>query len=367
MSDRSNIARFYQSLCSFQNDNGMNIKLFDYKLAPELIAQKQIKPRDHSRLMVLDMAKQKIAHKHFFDIVDYLTNNDVLVVNETRVFPARLLGKKSSGGKVEVLLTEKVSGNIWQAMIGGRNLKIGDIIYFDKSLEAKIEKDIDGKTKQVKFNKSGAALDKTIDLIGHTPIPPYIKTKDSQKIKADYQTIYAKRRGSAAAPTAGLHFTKAVLDKLAKKGVKIFKVTLHVSLGTFAPVEVEDIKKHQIHHEWASIDKKTAASLNKLKKSGKNIISVGTTSARTLEAFAVKGGEIKAGSKWVDIYIYPGYKWKFVDSLITNFHLPKSSLLFMVSALAGREFIFKAYKKAVALKYRFFSFGDAMFITKDRL
>ena len=355
----------------------MKISLFDFKLPKELIAQEQIKPRDHSRLLILDKIKTKIAHKHFYDLPDYLTANDVLVLNETKVFPARLYGNKKTGGKVEVLLTEKqVRGN-WLALIGARNLKIGDSIYFAKKLEAKITAVIsptggspsgrDGKTKQIKFNLSGKKLESIIDNIGHTPLPPYIKTKDSAKIKKDYQTIYAKSSGSAAAPTAGLHFTDKILKQLAKQGVKIFKVTLHVGLGTFAPVEVEDIKKHQIHHEWASIDKRTADVLNKLKKANKNIIAVGTTSARTLEAFSTKAGQLKSGSKWVDIYIYPGYQYKFIDDLLTNFHLPKSSLLFMVSALASREFILKAYQKAVAKKYRFFSFGDAMLISKDRL
>ncbi len=339
----------------------MKISLFDYKLPPKLIAQEQIKPRNHSRLLILDRAKQKIAHRHFYDLPDILTDNDVLVVNETKVFPARLYGKKKTGGKVEVLLTQKIDTKNYQALIGGRNLKVGDKIYFAKKLECKIIKDVDGKTKQIRFNNP-----KIIEQIGHTPTPPYIKTQDSAKIKKDYQTIYAKTSGSAAAPTAGLHFTKSVLDKLQKKGIKIFKVTLHVGLGTFAPVEVEDITKHQIHHEWAKVDKKTAAALNKAKQQGKNIIAVGTTSARTLEAFT-KNKELQSGKKWVDIYIYPGYKYKFVDDLITNFHLPKSSLLFMVSALAGRELILKTYKKAIAKQYRFFSFGDAMLITKNRL
>lgn len=345
----------------------MRISLFDYKLPTQLIAQKQIKPRDHSRLLVLDRENKKIEHKHFYDLPDYLRDSDVLVVNETKVFPARLYGKKATGGKVEVLLVERINPAVWQAMIGGKNLKVGDFIYLDKGLKAEIIKDIDGKTKEIKFNKSGRNLEKIIESIGHTPLPPYIKTKDSQQIKKDYQTVYAKSTGSAAAPTAGLHFTDRVLKKLDKKGVRIFKVTLHVSLGTFAPVEVEDIKKHKIHHEWASIDIKTVKELNRLKKQGKNIIAVGTTSARTLEAFADKKDHLKSGSKWVDIYIYPGYKYKFVDDLITNFHLPKSSLLFMVSALAGRELIMSAYKKAVKLKYRFFSFGDSMLITRDRL
>ena len=325
----------------------MDIKLFDYKLPSNLIAQKQIKPRDHSRLLVLDIASQKIAHKHFYDLVDYLTEDDVLVVNETKVFPARLYGQKKTGGKVEILLTERINTAEYQAMIGGRNLAVGDFIYLDKKLRAQIIKDIDGKTKQIKFDKSGKALDKIIEAIGHTPLPPYIKTKDTQQIKKDYQTIYAKSTGSVAAPTAGLHFTKKVLKQLEKKGVKIFKVTLHVSLGTFAPVEVSDIKKHKIHHEWASIDQKTVDALNKLKKQSKNIIAIGTTSARTLEAFSAKTGKLQSGDKWVDIYIYPGYKYRFVDDLITNFHLPKSSLLFMVSALATRELIIKTYKKAV--------------------
>lgn len=345
----------------------MDIKLFDYHLPKNLIAQSQVKPRDHSKLLILDRAKDKIAHQHFFDLPDYLTDNDVLVLNETKVFPARLYGQKKTGGKAEVLLTEKIESNIWQAMIGARNLQIGDSIFFPKKLEAKIIKDIDGKNKEIKFNASGKKLESLIEQIGHTPLPPYIKAKDSQKIKKDYQTVYARSSGSAAAPTAGLHFTDRVLKKLSKKGVQIFKVTLHVGLGTFAPVEVDDIKQHQIHHEWASIDKQTATTLNTLKKQGKNIIAVGTTTARTLEAFSNTKGQLGAGQKWVDIYIYPGYKYKFVDDLVTNFHLPKSSLLFMVSALANRELIMKTYRKAIAKQYRFFSFGDAMFITKNRL
>lgn len=345
----------------------MKISLFDYNLPRALIAQSQIKPRDHSRLLILDRAKEKISHQHFYNLPYYLSANDVLVLNETKVFPARLYGHKSTGGQVEILLTEKITNSTWLAMIGARNLKVGDSIYLADKLVAKIIKDVDGKTKQIKFNQVGKKLEAIIDSIGHTPLPPYIKTKDSSKIKKDYQTIYARSFGSAAAPTAGLHFTNKILKQLDKQGVKIFKVTLHVGLGTFAPVEAEDITKHKIHHEWASIDKNTAGALNKLKKQGKNIIAVGTTSARTLEAFATKAGHLSSGAKWVDIYIYPGYKYKFVDDLITNFHLPKSSLLFMVAALASREQILKAYKKAIKLKYRFFSFGDAMFITKDRL
>ncbi|RJP63056.1 MAG: tRNA preQ1(34) S-adenosylmethionine ribosyltransferase-isomerase QueA [Ignavibacteriales bacterium] len=345
----------------------MKLSLFDYNLPKNLIAQKQIKPRDHSRLLILDRAKQKIFHDYFYNLPQYLTANDVLVINQTKVFPARLYGKKKTGGQVEILLTENKRKGNWLALIGGRNIKVGDIIYFDKKLEAKIIKDIDGKTKQIKFNIVDNKLEKIIETIGHTPLPPYIKTHDSQKIKNDYQTIYAKNSGSAAAPTAGLHFTDKVFKKIEKLGVKVFRVTLHVGLGTFAPVEVDDIKKHKIHHEWASVDRQTANALNRLKSQGKNIIAVGTTSARTLEAFVNNSGKLSSGNKWVDIYIYPGYRYRFVDDLITNFHLPKSSLLFMVSALASRELILKVYKRAIKLKYRFFSFGDAMFITKDRL
>ena len=340
----------------------MNIKLFDYKLPPDLIAQKQAKPRDSSRLLVLDRASGRVRHECFYDLVDHLDKNDVLVINQTKVFPARLLGKKGTGGKVECLLISRVNGSAWQAMVGGRHLKVGDKLYFNRGLVASIVKDIDTKVRLLKFNKNGSNLDKIISQIGHTPLPPYIKVKDSNKIKKDYQTIFAKKFGSAAAPTAGLHFTPRLLEKLKAKGIKIYKITLHVGLGTFAPVEVEDIKAHKIHKEWAEIDKATAQSLNRAKAQGKNIVAVGTTTARTLEAMSDKVGHIKAQVKWVDIYIYPGYKFRFVDDLITNFHLPKSSLLFMVSALAGRKRILQAYKKAIKLKYRFFSFGDAMFV-----
>ncbi len=343
----------------------MKIDLFNYNLPKSLIAQEQIKPRDHSKLLILDRGNNKVEHKHFYDILNILTDNDVLVVNNTKVFPARLFGQKKTGGKIEIFLTEKIEDNIWEVMIKGKNIKNGDVLFLEKKLEVKVlEKN--NKLYKVEFNYSGKKLEDIFDKIGKTPLPPYIKIKDSKKIKKDYQTIYAKERGSVAAPTAGLHFTDNLLKKAKKKGVKIYYITLHVGLGTFAPVEVKDIKKHKIHKEWASIDKKTCNSLNKLKKQGKNVIAVGTTTARTLEGFT-KNNKLTHGNKKVDIYIYPGYKYKFVDDLITNFHLPKSSLLFMVSALASRNLILDIYKKAIKLKYRFFSFGDAMFITKNRL
>lgn len=343
----------------------MKIDLFNYKLPKELIAQKQIKPRDNSRLLILDRDSKKVEHKYFYDILDILTDNDVLVINNTKVFSARLFGKKKTGGKVEIFLTEEIDNNTWEVMIKGRGIKENDIIYLEKKLEARVLKK-NNKLYKVKFNYSGKKLKNIFDSIGSTPLPPYIKSLDSKKIKKDYQTIYAKERGSVAAPTAGLHFTDKLLKKIKKKGIKVFNITLHIGLGTFAPVEVKDIKKHKIHHEQASIDKETSDNLNKLKKEGKNIIAVGTTTARTLEAFSIKKNKLSFGNKKVDIYIYPGYKYKFVDDLITNFHLPKSSLLFMISALANRKLILDIYRKAIKLKYRFFSFGDAMFITKKR-
>ena len=341
----------------------MKLNLFNYNLPAKLIAQKPLKQRDKSKLLILDVKTKKVQHKHFTDLENILTSNDVLVVNQTKVIPARLFGKKLTGGKIEILLTEKVNSNTWQVMIGGRNLKVKDKIYFKKKLEATIVKDIDAKVWQIKFNKSGKELDRIIEQIGCTPIPPYIKTKDSQSVRQRYQTVYAKSKGSVAAPTAGLHFSPQLIAKLKAKGVKIFKIILHIGLGTFEPVTVDDITKHKIHHEWASIDIKTARELNKLKSQGKNIITVGTTTARALEAFSAKG-KLNSGSKWVGIYIYPSYKFKFVNDLITNFHLSKSSLLFMISALAGRKLILDTYQKAIKQKYRFYSFGDAMYIKK---
>ncbi|MBT7552945.1 tRNA preQ1(34) S-adenosylmethionine ribosyltransferase-isomerase QueA [bacterium] len=350
----------------------MKIDLFDYHLPKELIAQTPISPRDHSRLLVLEKESGKIEDKHFYDLPDFLNADDVLVLNETKVFPARLRGKKKTGGRVEVFLTHKINKHTWECLIGGRALKINDKIYFaslaesrrEVDLQGEIIKDIDGKTKQVKFNLADEDFLQLVEKIGHTPLPPYIKTEDSRQIKKDYQTVFAKDKGSVAAPTAGLHFTPELLEKIKAKGVEILTVTLHVGLGTFAPVEVDEIEEHQIHSEWASISKYTVEKLNELKQQGKNIVAVGTTAARLLEAFTNDQKNLVAGEKWVDIYIYPGYEYKFIDALVTNFHLPKSSLLFMVSALVGRENVLAAYKHAIAEKYRFFSFGDAMFITQ---
>lgn len=347
----------------------MDIKLFDYHLPKHLIAQSQMKPRDHSKLLVMDKTTGELQDTYFYNLLNFLDKNDVLVLNETKVFPARLLGKKVSGGQVEIFLHKKIASDIWESLVKGRNLKIGDKIYFASFAESRRAKNLvgeiisdQGKIKQIKFNFKDFDFLKIVEFIGHTPLPPYIKTADDKQIKKDYQTVFAKSLGSVAAPTAGLHFTPALLKKIEGAGIKILKVTLHVGLGTFAPVEVEDITKHQIHSEWASIDKTTAKKLNQYKKAGKKIIAIGTTAARTLEAFSDEKSQLVSGEKWVNIYIYPGVKFKFVDSLITNFHLPKSSLLFMVSAMAGRENIMNAYQHAVKNNYRFFSFGDAMLI-----
>ncbi len=344
----------------------MNIKLFDYHLPHELIAQKPSSPRDHSRLLVLDKKTGQLKHKYFYDLVDILGKDDVLVLNETKVFPARLKATKTTGGKLEIFLLKELASDIYQVMVGGRRFKPGDKINFAKNFYGHFIKQEKDNIWQFQFNVTGQILNKKIEQYGQTPLPPYIKIKDTKLVRQRYQTTFAKNRGSVAAPTAGLHFTPQLLKKLEKKGVQIFKVTLHVGLGTFAPVIVQDIKAHQIHQEWAQIDPRTAKNLNKLKQQGKNIIAVGTTTTRTLEAMTTSQGDLQSGGKWVNIYIYPGYKYRFVDELITNFHLPKSSLLFMVSALAGRAKILSAYKKAVSKKYHFFSFGDAMFITKNR-
>lgn len=345
----------------------MNIKLFDYNLPKSLIAQKPTSPRDHSRLFVFDRISKKIQHKHFYDLVDILSDNDVLVLNETKVFPARLKAKKKTGGFLEIFLLQVLAPDTYRVMVGGRRFCLGDKIDFARNFSGHFIKQEKDNIWHLQFNVAGRTLDKKIEQYGQTPLPPYIKTKDTSFVRQRYQTTYAKKRGSVAAPTAGLHFTPQLLKKLEKKGVQIFKVTLHVGLGTFAPVTTTDITKHHIHREWVKIDSQTAKNLNALKKQGKNIIAVGTTSARSLEAMTDVCGQLQGGSKWVDIYIYPGYKYRFVDELITNFHLPKSSLLFMVSALAGRQNIMNCYNLAIKKKYHFFSFGDAMLISKNRL
>ena len=360
----------------------ITLSRFDYYLPKNLIGQKPIKPRDSARLLILNKKNGKIEHKKFYNIVDYLKPGDVLVLNDSQVIPARLIGQKETGGKIEIFLLNKKfhsllrgrgevadnfgqplfnlplereeNNNVWRALIGG-HVKINQAIFFPKNIKAKIIKKYNEQSWLVEFNAS----DKKLLSIGQTPLPPYIK---KMARLADYQTVYAKSAGSVAAPTAGLHFTKQLINRLKKKGVIIEYLTLHIGLGTFQPVKSQYIQDHKIHSEWASLNKKTADNLNHAKKSGRQIVAVGTTTLRTLEAFADNHGELNPQSGWLNIFIYPGYKFRLVNKLITNFHLPKSTLLILVSAMASEKFITKAYQAAIDKKYKFFSFGDAMFI-----
>ncbi|MFA6227779.1 MAG: tRNA preQ1(34) S-adenosylmethionine ribosyltransferase-isomerase QueA [Patescibacteria group bacterium] len=342
----------------------MPLSDFDFYLPAGLIGQKPIKPRDAARLLILDKVAGRIKHRHFFDLPGLLRSDDVLVFNDSKVIPARLPGVKDTGGRVEVFLLKKIKEskskagkqqkNVWQCLIGGK-IKSGQKIVLAKNISARaISKDSD-QTWLMEFN----AGDRRLFALGETPLPPYIKTKAKLE---DYQTVYAKEAGSVAAPTAGLHFTRKLLGQLKKGGVKIEYVTLHVGLGTFAPVKVDNLLEHKMHAERAEIDAATAKRLNRFRAEGRRIIAVGTTAARTLEAMADSSGRLRAGNRLTDIFIYPGYKFRFVNALITNFHLPKSTLLVLVSALAGRDNILSAYREAIKKKYKFFSFGDGMMI-----
>ncbi|MFH1745338.1 MAG: tRNA preQ1(34) S-adenosylmethionine ribosyltransferase-isomerase QueA [bacterium] len=347
----------------------MRLSDFNYYLPKNLIATKQIKPRDRSRLLVLYKESGEIKHKHFFDIVDYLHAGDVLVLNNSKVFSARLLGKKKeTGGKAEVFLHQKISQNLWQCLLGGRGIKEKLEIKFEKKLTCRVKKNNNDGTWDVEFNIGGDRFMKLVEKIGHVPLPPYIPRENIKSDQENYQTVYAddKRLGSVAAPTAGLHFTKKLLNDIKKKGVEIEYVTLHVGLGTFAPVKVDNVENHKMHAEWVEVKKEVIKNIIEAKKSGGKIVAVGTTSARTLEAVFQKKINIKKDyNSWVDIFIYPGYKFKVVDALITNFHLPKSTLLMLVSALAGKKYIDRAYQKAIKKKYKFYSYGDAMMITSS--
>ncbi len=349
----------------------MELSQFDYYLPKELIAQEPARPRDHSRLLVLNKKSGAIDNRRFFNIIDYLSPGDVLVVNNSRVFPARLFGKKiPSGGKIELFLHKKISHKKWECLVGGRSRE-GLDVKLNHNLKAKILKNNSDGTWLVEFNKKGREFFSIINKIGHTPLPPYIKQKNKAKDKRSYQTVYADTRkiGSVAAPTAGLHFTRRLLKKIKKHSVQIEYITLHVGLGTFAPVKTNDITKHKMHAEFIEIPSQTIQRLIKAKKNNKRIIAVGTTSVRALEAIFNKNLTIKKHFRhrnkiqgWVNIFIYPGYKFKVIDTMITNFHLPKSTLLMLVSAFAGKGKIKKAYQEAVCQQYRFYSYGDAMLI-----
>lgn len=340
----------------------MKISEFDYDLPEELIAQTPLQKRDTSRLMVLNREKQTIEDKHFYDILDYLHEGDILVRNNTKVIPARLYGiKEETNGHVEVLLLKDRGNDIWECLVGNaRIVKMGTVITFgDGSLKAKCVYIGEEGIRHFQMMYEGIFYE-ILDHLGTMPLPPYIKEKleDSSR----YQTVYAKVEGSAAAPTAGLHFTDEILEKVKAKGVEILDVTLHVGLGTFRPVKVDDVLDHHMHSELYIIDEEVASKLNQAKLRGQRIISVGTTSTRTLEANFKKYGCFKATTESTNIFIYPGYRFEAIDALITNFHLPKSTLVMLVSAFASKDFIMKAYHHAVEEKYRFFSFGDCMFI-----
>ncbi len=335
---------------------------FNYELPEELIAQTPIEKRDESRLMILDRKKQTIEHKIFREVIDYLEPGDCLVRNNTKVLPARLYGKKETGAKVEFLLLNQIEKDIWECIVRpGNKLHVGaKVIFGEGILEAEILETLPGGTRKVQFNYKGI-FNEILDEIGLMPLPPYIHEQLQNKDR--YQTVYAKYQGSAAAPTAGLHFTEELLKKIEQKGIKIANVTLHVGIGTFRPVKEENIEKHDMHSEHYYIKKEDVEKINQTKENGGKIIAVGTTSCRVLETIAdEKTGKVKEAEGDTKIFIYPGYKFKCIDGLITNFHLPESTLLMLVSALAGRKYILKAYNEAVKEKYKFFSFGDAMFI-----
>ena len=339
----------------------MKVTDFDYELPEELIAQTPIEKRDESRLMVLDRKEQTIEHKHFKDVIDYLEPGDVLVRNNTKVIPARLYGKKETGAKVEFLLLNNMEKDIWECIVRpGNKLNVGaKVIFGDGILKAEVLDTMPGGTRKVKFHYEGI-FNEILDKIGLMPLPPYIH--ESLKEKDRYQTVYAKYEGSAAAPTAGLHFTPELLKKIEEKGIDIANVTLHVGIGTFRPVKEDTVEAHQMHSEHFYIKEEDCEKINKAKKSGHRVIAVGTTSCRVLETIADDNGYVKPTEGDTQIFIYPGYKFRCLDALITNFHLPQSTLVMLVSALAGKDYIMKAYKEAVEQKYRFFSFGDAMLI-----
>ena len=339
----------------------MQVSDFNYDLPEELIAQVPIQKRDESRLMVLDREKQTIEHRTFKDIIEYLQPGDCLVRNNTKVIPARIYGKKETGAKVEFLLLNNIEGDIWETIVRpGNKLHIGTkVIFGDGILKAEILGIMPGGTRKVSFKYNGI-FNEILDKIGLMPLPPYIH--EELKEKDRYQTVYAKYNGSAAAPTAGLHFTEELLQEIEAKGIKIANVTLHVGIGTFRPVKEEKVEEHEMHSEHFYIKQEDVEKINETKKQGKRVIAIGTTSCRVLETIADENGMVKATEGDTQIFIYPGYKFKCLDGLITNFHLPQSTLLMLVSALAGREFVLKAYNEAVKEKYRFFSFGDAMFV-----
>jgi len=340
----------------------LKVKDFYFDLPKELIAQHPLEKRDESRLMVLNKKSGEVEHKVFKDIIEYLNPGDCLVLNDTRVMPARLYGaKEGSGGKMEFLLLNRHEDDIWETLVKpGKRGKVGaKFVFGNGELKAQVVEVLDNGNRKVKFYYDGI-FEEVLDRLGEMPLPPYIEEKLEDRER--YQTVYSKEVGSAAAPTAGLHFTDELLQAIKKKGINIAFVTLHVGLGTFRPVKAEDIQDHEMHSEYYILDKENAEIINNAKRSGKRVIAVGTTSNRTLESIANEEGQVKEQSGYTSIFIYPGYKFKIVDAIITNFHLPESTLIMLISAFSTREIVMNAYEIAVENKYRFFSFGDAMFI-----
>lgn len=339
----------------------LNTSDFDFILPEELIAQTPLQKRDHSRLLTLDQTTGAIGHKHFYDLSAFLRPGDCLVLNDSRVLPARLIGHRPSGGACEVLLLTQKEDGLWECLVKpGKKLRPGaEVIFGDGELTATVETALENGNRLVRFHYQGIFLE-VLERLGKMPLPPYIKAElqDNER----YQTVYSKAVGSAAAPTAGLHFTQELLQQLSEMGVQLCYVTLHVGLGTFRPVKVEDVKRHEMHSEFCMISAETADTINRTKQAGGRVICVGTTACRTIESFADESGRLSASSGWTNIFIYPGYRFKVLDGLITNFHLPQSTLIMLVSALAGREHVLNAYHEAIARQYRFFSFGDAMLI-----
>ncbi|MCX0387672.1 tRNA preQ1(34) S-adenosylmethionine ribosyltransferase-isomerase QueA [Clostridium perfringens] len=340
----------------------MKVSDFYFELPEELIAQYPLEKRDSSRLMVLDKKTGVIEHRKFHDILEYLNEGDTLVLNNTRVLPARLIGEKEeTGGKIEFLLLKRIEGDKWECLAKpGRKAKVGTVFTFGEGKLKAIVREIGEEGNRIIEFKYDGIFEQVLDELGQMPLPPYIHEKLEDKER--YQTVYSKEKGSAAAPTAGLHFTEELLKEIKDKGANIAYLTLHVGLGTFRPVKVDDVNNHVMHSEYYHLDKENAELINKTKEAGKRVIAVGTTSSRTLETIGDENGRVREQSGWTDIFIYPGYKFKIVDNLITNFHLPESTLIMLVSALAGQDNIMNAYNTAVKEKYRFFSFGDSMFI-----
>ena len=334
---------------------------FYFDLPEELIAQTPLERRDSSRLLHLDKTTGELEHRHFYDLLDYLREGDCMVFNDSRVLPARLIGARPTGGSVELVLLRDLGEGRWECLSRpGRKTRPGtEILFGNGELKATVESVAEGGNRIVRFDYEGIFLE-VLERLGKMPLPPYIKEElqDSER----YQTVYSREIGSAAAPTAGLHFTRELMEKIAAKGVKLCYVTLHVGLGTFRPVKAEEIEDHEMHSEFCMIPEETARIVSETKKKGGRVIAVGTTSCRTLESFAREDGSLPATSGWTNIFIYPGYTFKCIDALVTNFHLPESTLIMLVSALAGREHVLHAYEEAVKERYRFFSFGDAMFI-----